>query len=296
MLVRSRFVLALIMFLALAACGQTATVTPTAAPPAAPSAEAPLQVVVSILPQKYFVERVGGDRVKVAVMVEPGASPATYEPKPEQLAALSQAKAYFSIGVPFEKAWLERIQAANPQMLLVDTAAGIERLPMGNNSQNLDPHIWLSPTLVKTQAKNIADALAKLDPSYATAYQSRLNAFYSDIDALDAQIRQTLSGVSQRKFMVFHPSWGYFARDYGLEQIAIEVGGQEPSAAELAKLIERAKAEQIKIVFVQPQFSTRAAETIANQIGGEVLPINPLSPDWLNNLKTVADTFARVLK
>lgn len=296
MLVRARFVLALFMFLALAACGQAATVTPTAAPPSAPSAEAPLQVVVSILPQKYFVERVGGDRVKVAVMVEPGASPATYEPKPEQLAALSQAKAYFSIGVPFEKAWLERIQAANPQMLLVDTAAGIERLPMGNNSQNLDPHIWLSPTLVKTQAKNIADALAKLDPSYATAYQSRLNAFYSDIDALDAQIRQTLSGVSQRKFMVFHPSWGYFARDYGLEQIAIEVGGQEPSAAELAKLIERAKTEQIKIVFVQPQFSTRAAETIANQIGGEVLPINPLSPDWLNNMKTVADTFARVLK
>lgn len=287
-----------VMLLGLAACGQSNVAAPPTAPTTAPAAasEEPLQVMVSILPQKYFVERVGGDRVKVSVMVEPGASPATYEPKPEQLTALSQAKAYFSIGVPFEKAWLERIQAANPAMRMVDTTKGIERMPMGASGQNLDPHIWLSPALVKVQAQTIADALAELDPAYATAYQSSLDSFKADIDALDASIRQTLEGVSQRKFMVFHPSWGYFARDYGLEQIPIEIGGQEPSAAELAALIERAKAEQIKVVFAQPQFSTRAAETIASQIGGEVLLINPLNPDWLSNLQTVADTFARVLK
>ncbi len=284
--------------LTLTACGQPNTAAPTAVPATTPAAatEAPLQVMVSILPQKYFVERVGGDRVQVAVMVEPGASPATYEPKPEQLTALSQAKAYFSIGVPFEQAWLERIQAANPAMLLVDTTTGIERMPMGAGGENRDPHIWLSPTLVKTQARTIAAALAQLDPEHATAYQSRLDTFNADIDTLDARIRQTLDGVSQRKFMVFHPAWGYFARDYGLEQIPIEIGGQEPSAAELAALIERAQAEQITVVFAQPEFSTRAAETIASQIGGEVLLISPLNPDWLGNLQNVAETFARVMK
>lgn len=287
-----------VMLLVLAACGQPNAAAPTAVPATTPAAatEAPLQVMVSILPQKYFVERVGGDRVKVAVMVEPGASPATYEPKPEQLTALSQAKAYFSIGVPFEQSWLERIQAANPEMLLVDTAAGIERMPMGASGENRDPHIWLSPTLVKTQAQTIADALAQLDPAYATAYQSRLDSFSADIDGLDATIRQTLDGVSQRKFMVFHPAWGYFARDYGLEQIPIEIGGQEPSAAELAALIERATAEQITVIFAQPEFSTRDAETIASQIGGEVILIDPLNPDWLGNMQTVAATFARVMK
>lgn len=294
-----RWIPLVLVALLLAACGQQQATppvpdTPTAEPEA--MSAAPMQVMVSILPQKYFVERVGGDRVQVAVMVEPGASPATYEPKPDQMTALSQAQAYFSIGVPFEKAWLERIQAANPALQLVDTTAGIERRPMGANTENLDPHVWLSPALVKIQAQAIAATLSALDPSYATAYQSRLDAFAADIDALDAGIRTTLDGVSQRKFMVFHPAWGYFAHDYDLEQIAVEVGGQEPSAAELAALIERAEAEQISVIFAQPEFSTQAAETIAGQIGGEVILIDPLNPDWLGNMQTVADTFARVLE
>lgn len=284
--------------LLLAACGQAnpaAPEAPAAPDPAAVATDEPMQVMVSILPQKYFVERVGGDRVAVTVMVEPGASPATYEPKPEQLTALSDAVAYFSIGVPFEQAWLDRIRDANPAMRMVDTTAGIERRPMGANSENLDPHIWLSPSLVKTQSATIADTLADLDPAHAADYQTRLEAFMSDIDTLDAEIRQTLDGADQRKFIVFHPAWGYFARDYDLEQIPIEVGGQEPSAAELAALIERAQAEQIPVIFAQPEFSTRDAETIAEEIGGEVLLISPLNPDWLANMQTVAQTFARVM-
>jgi zinc transport system substrate-binding protein len=294
-----RFIIVLsVLLLGLAACGSPNAAAPTAVPASEPAAtsEEPLQVMVSILPQKYFVERVGGDRVKVDVMVEPGASPATYEPKPEQLTALSEAKAYFSIGVPFENAWLERIQSANPDMLLVDTTAGIERMPMGESGENRDPHIWLSPTLVRTQAQTIADALAQIDPEHATDYQSRLDGFNADIDTLDAGIRQTLDGVDQRKFIVFHPAWGYFARDYELEQIPIEIGGMEPSAAELAALIERAQAEQISVIFAQPQFSTSDAETIASQIGGEVLLIDPLNPEWLSNLQNVAATFARVME
>ena len=263
----------------LAGCGQNAT-------PAAPAA---LHVTVSILPQRYFVERVGGEYVAVNVMVEPGASPATYEPLPEQLRALSVADVYFSIGVPFENAWLERFASVNENLLFVDTTQGIERL---GEPGNPDPHIWLSPALVKVQAQTIYETLAQLDPAHQGAYQANLKSFLADIDALDADIRETLIGVENRKFMVFHPSWGYFARDYGLEQLPVEVGGQEPSAAELAALVAGAKQEGIKVIFAQPEFSTRSAETLAQEIGGEVLLISPLAPDWLDNLRRVAETFA----
>jgi len=265
-----------------------------------------LQITVSIVPQQYFLERIGGEHVIVNVMVPPGAIPATYEPKPEQLVALSQADAYVSIGVPFEAAWMERFSAANSDMMIVDTTEGIPKVSVdahggheGKESKaeakTLDPHIWLSPRLVKIQVQTIHHALIELDPKHQKDYQGNLEAFLADIDQLDADIRQTLSGLYGRKFMVFHPAWGYFADDYGLEMIPIEVGGQEPSAAELATLITRAKEEDIKVVFAQPEFSTRAAETIAREIDGEVLLISPLAPDWLGNLRRVADTFARVL-
>jgi len=268
-----------------------------------------LQVTVSIVPQAYFVERIGGEHVAVQVMVEPGQSPHTYEPKPEQLVALSQSNVYFSIGVSFEDAWLERIAAASPGMLLVDTAAGIERRPIeahdhgdddddheeDHEGENLDPHIWLSPRLVRIQARHMADALAELDPEHAQEYRDNLVAFEAEIDALDAEIRQQLAGLTSAKFLVFHPSWGYFADEYGLEQVAIEVGGQEPSAAELAQLITLAREEGIRVVFAQPEFSTRSAEVIAEEIGGRVLLINPLALDWAENLREVARTVAEVL-
>ena len=267
-----------------------------------------LQIIVSILPQKYFVERVGGENVSVEVIVEPGASPATYEPKPQQLRMVSKANAYISIGVPFENAWMNRITAANRQMLIVDTMQGIERMPMAvhvheeeekpvlhDNAENPDPHIWLSPQLVKLQAQTIYKALVQLTPEQADIYQANLESFLSDIEALDAELRESLAGLEQRKFMVFHPAWGYFARDYELEMIPIEVGGTEPSAAELATLIAEAKKEKIKVIFAQPEFSTRDAETIAQEIDGEVLLLDPLAPDWLKNLRYVSQTLAQVL-
>jgi len=259
---------------------------------------AALNVTVSILPQRYIVERIGGEHVDVNVMVLPGESPATYEPNPEQLRALSEADLYCSIGVPFENAWLNRIDSANDDMVMVDTTQGIERIEEGGNP---DPHIWLSPSLVRVQAATVAEALTSADPAHAEAYEENLGAFLDDIGELDAEIRETLDGVGSanregRRFMVFHPSWRYFARDYGLEMIAIEVGGQEPSAAELARLITTAKEEEIRVIFAQPEFSTEAAETIADEIGGEVLLISPLAEDWLENLRRVAETFAQHLE
>ncbi len=259
----------------------------------APTTEGKLNVIVSILPQKYFLERIGGDLVNVSVMVQPGESPATYEPKPDQMTALTSSAAYFSIGVPFEQAWLEKIQAANSKMKVVDTTQGIERKATADGG--FDPHIWLSPSLVKIQAETIYKTLAELDPAHEANYMSNHEAFIKDIDVLDADIRATLEKTKTKRFIVFHPAWGYFARDYGLEQIAIEVGGQEPSAQELADLIQMAKEENIKVIFVQPEFSQEDAKTIAAEINGQVLPVSPLNPDWLGNLKKVAETFAAVL-
>ena len=255
---------------------------------ATPESTRKIKATVSILPQQYFVERIGDQYVDVNVMVLPGSNPATYEPKPEQLKALSQADAYVSIGVPFENAWLERIASANPNMLMVDTTQGIERV--GD-----DPHIWLSPKLVKVQAQTIYDALAQLDPAHKAAYQANLNSFLADIDALDAEIRTTLTDIKNRHYMAFHPSWGYFARDYELEMIPIEIGGQEPSAAELAALITEANEAEIRVIFAQPEFSTRDAETIAREIGGDVLLISPLALDWPDNLRKAAEVFAEAL-
>jgi zinc transport system substrate-binding protein len=268
------------------------------------AADEVVRVTVSILPQAYFCERIGGEHVQVSVMVEPGASPATYEPKPEQLVALSRSALYFRIGVPFEGVWMGKIAAANPALVVVDTAAGIERIPIDDHDHDegehegegvLDPHIWLSPRLVKIQAQHIADALAAAAPAQGTLFRENLEAFVADIDALDAEIAASLSGLSGTKFMVFHPSWGYFARDYGLQQIAIEVGGQEPSAQELARLIGVAKEEGIRVVFAQPEFSAVDAETIADEIGGEVLLISPLARDWLTNMRVVSAAFAQAI-
>jgi zinc transport system substrate-binding protein len=277
-------------------------------PRATPEATDKLNATVSILPQRYFVERIGGDHVKVNVMVGPGADPHTYEPKPEQLKALSNAAAYFSIGVDFETAWLARISAVNSEMWMVDTAQGIERMPMvarhheqedeepgREESENPDPHIWTSPRLVKIQSQTICDALVRIDPEHKAAYQANLQSFLQDIDELDADVRKMLNGMENRKFLVFHPAWGYLARDYGLEMVPIEIGGQEPSAAELTALITEAKEAGIRVIFAQPEFSTRDAEAIAREIGGEVLLISALAPEWLDNLRRVAETFRKVL-
>ncbi|GAB4302112.1 MAG: zinc ABC transporter substrate-binding protein [Oscillatoriaceae cyanobacterium] len=303
----------------LGGCRSVAPTVPTEATASMPdtsTSREKVQVTVSIPPQKYFVERIGGDRVTVNVMVEPGANPHTYEPKPQQLKMLAASKAYFRIGVEFESAWMDRIKAANRSLQVVDTAEGVELLPMvahhhhedeagehhegekaetDGGPETTDPHIWLSPPLVKQQAEKVYGVLVKLDPNGESVYQANLDKFIADIDALDRDIRSTLAGVKTRKFMVFHPSWAYFAKAYNLEMIPIEVGGTEPSAAELGQLIERAKKDGIKVIFAQPEFSTKSAKTIAQAIGGEVILLDTLTPDWLENMRHVTDKLARVM-
>jgi zinc transport system substrate-binding protein len=258
-----------------------------------------IPVFVSIVPQKYFVEKIGGDLVKVSIMVKPGASPATFEPKPGQMVALSMSRIYYGIGVPFEKAWLKKIVAANPALLVVHTESGIEKAPMRpDQSEGIkDPHVWLSPPLVMVQARNILNALLKVDPKNASTYESNYRKFIVELVDLDAELRGVFSGKEKKiKFMVFHPAWGYFARTYGLKMIPVESEGKDPKPAALRRLIEKAREHGINVVFVQPEFSTKSAGTIAKAIGGQVVFANPLAADWANNLKQVAMKFKAALR
>jgi len=283
-----------------------------------------LSVFVSIVPQKTFVQQIGKDLVDINVMVTPGASPATYEPKPRQMAELSNAALYFAIGAPFERTWLRKIAAANPRMTVVHTDKGIEKLAMaahyhgeegheednhhaeehhekdhhddGDDHTGLDPHIWTSPALVKIQAAAILKALQKADPANEGAYADNFKAFIAGVDALDRELSQTFAGKKGLQFMVFHPSWGYFARDYGLTQIPIEIEGKDPKPAQLKELISHAREEGIKVIFVQPQFSTKSATLIAREIKGQVAFADPLAEDWAGNLRMIAEKFSAVLK
>lgn len=281
-----------------------------------------IPVFVSIAPQKYFVQKIGGERVSVGVMVQPGANPATYEPKPRQMAELSKAKAYFAIGVPFEDIWLDRIAAANSEMKVVHTEQGIQRVPMAAHHhhdgedrhhegseehgsdppaaaaehQGLDPHIWLAPPLVKIQIRSILSTLKAIDPIHQDAYEANCRRFAAEIDQLDGRIRQVFQGFQGLRFIVFHPAWGYFARAYGIEQVPIEIEGKAPKSAQLKELIHHAREARIKIIFVQPQFSTKSAQLVAGEIGGQVSFADPLAEQWAENLQTVADQFKAALK
>jgi zinc transport system substrate-binding protein len=252
-------------------------------------------VAVSIPPQKYFVEKIAGDLVDVLVMIPPGSSPHVYEPRPVQMASLSNAKAYFAIGVEFEKAWLERLAKTSPAMMIVHTDRGIakqplqehpgEEAPSAHDHEGLDPHIWLSPELVKHQAANMEHALSAAFPSHAATFRRNDSLFLLEIAALQDSIRAILrSQTPGRPFMVFHPSWGYFAREFNLQQIAIEVEGKEPSPSELGAIFDCAKRFGITTIYVQPQFSKRSAEVIAQQIGAHLEIADPLAMDWRENL------------
>jgi zinc transport system substrate-binding protein len=277
----------------------------------------PLKVFVSILPQKYFVEKIGGDSVEVAVMVQPGASPATYEPRPKQMVALTKANAYFATGVPFEKTWLPKIVATNPKMHIVYTQAGIEKRGMKSHHAHQqeskhhfgetehgqdrhtgkDPHVWLSPPLVMLQARNILHGLETLDPSHRDLYQANFKSFIVEVVDLDLELKKLFqTTTANSEFMVFHPSWGYFAQAYGLEQVPIEIEGKEPKPAELKYLIQYGKRIGIKAIFVQPQFSWQAAQTIAKATSAKIVVVDPLAPNWADNLRQVAAKLSTALR
>jgi zinc transport system substrate-binding protein len=276
-------------------------------PPSSDTPTRPLSVFVSVLPQKTFVERVGGNRVQVQAMVRPGDSPHTYDPTPRQVAALAEADLYVAVGGTFEDAWMDRIRATNPRMRILNSGEGLNLRAMNGeddddegahveehakSEQATDPHLWTSPPLVKQMVERIRDTLSELDPAGAPIYTHNAAVFSAELDDLDRDIRAQLAGLTSRRFMVFHPAWGYFADTYDMTQVPIEREGKEPGPRALVALIDQARREQVKAIFVQPQFSQKAAAQIASAIGGRVEVINPLAADYIPNLRRVAAILA----
>jgi len=251
------------------------------------STDKKINIMVSILPQVDFVENIGKDKVSVSVMIPPGSSPATYEPKMEQLKKLSDADLYIKIGhIPFEKTQMKRLADLNPKMKITDSSEGIE-------IYENDSHIWMSPKLVKIQAENIYLALVEIDSENKDFYEQNKNEYLAKLNSLDFELQNAFSEMQGKKILVFHPAFGYLARDYGFEQIAIEIEGKEPSAENLANIIDLAKKEDIKTIFVQKQFSQKSAEAIATQINGSVVPLDPLAENYVENLKRIGEEMGK---
>lgn len=277
-------------------------------------------VSVSILPQEFFVKQIAGDTVEVNTMVTKGADPHTYEPKPKQMKALENSKIYFAIGIEFEEAWLPKFQKSFPKLKFIFTQKGVERTAMQEHAHDehghkhekehchehngqvhchshdgLDPHIWLDPALVKIQAKNILNGLVRVFPEHKELYNANYEKFLASLNELDTFIKNRLSNLKNREFIVYHPSWGYFAKRYDLKQISIEIEGKEPKPAQLKQIIKEAKDHGVKVIFVAPQFSKKSANLIAKETGAKVVEIDQLPLDWEAELKKTAEIFAKSL-
>lgn len=249
-------------------------------------------VMVSVLPQKWIVDKLAEDFVQTHVMIPPGASPASHEPTIAQRKALADAAFYVIVGhprFPFERSWLSGLQEEAPNLKLVDGSGDVPML-------DSDPHLWVSPTYMLALANRVAFELKKLAPERESEIDENLKALTEEIETTDQIIRTALAKHKGASFLVYHAAWGYFASDYGLTQIPVERGAKQPGPAGLASVIDTAKEKGIRIVLVQPQFPSQAAETIAEQISGEVVLIDPLALDWGTNMRNVAKTFERVLK
>ncbi len=257
---------------------------------------------MSITPQKTFVQKIAKDMVDVTVMVPRGSSPHSYEPKPSQMIALSKANIYFSMGVEFEKVWLKKFHSQNSTLIFVDMSTNIQKISFKQNHhhneeshhEGMDPHTWVAPKNVALMAQTIYENLVKISPENTEAYKQNLHAFLEEIQATDTKIKLLLKNLpAQTKFMVFHPSWGYFANAYNLEQVAIEVEGKSPQPKEIIKIIKEAKEENIKVIFTQPEFSDKSARIIAKETNARVQKISPLNPKWSQNLINMAETIAK---
>ncbi len=250
----------------------------------------PLHVAVSIPPQAYFVKQIGGKFVSVQVMLPPGANPGTFEPKARALVSLATAAVYFRIHVPFEDAWMDKFRSVNPKMKIVDTTEGLEGRVKG------DPHVWLSPEMVRHQAEIMAAALASLDAGRAKVFEKNLAQLERRLNTLTREIKGRLGSLKRRTFLVYHPCWGYFAREFGLTQVAIEREGKSPGVAHLAKIIRMAQKKGLRCIFAQPQFDARSAEIIARQIHGRIVFLDPMARDWDTNLLKVAEKIEACLE
>ena len=268
----------------LSACGNTTQ-----------KSEKPI-LTVTLEPLRYFTEAIAGDNYEVVSMVPKGSSPESYDPTPQQLVNLSKSQAYFRIGyIGFEQAWMKKLEANCPNMKVYDTSKGIDLIrDKGHwhgdhfHEGGVEPHVWNSTQNALIIADNIYQALCELDSTHQEDYQKRLDVLKQTIRQTDANVRTLLENADST-FLIYHPALSYFARDYGLKQVSIEEGGKEPSPAQLKALIETCRNENVHTIFVQQEFDQRNAQLIANELGVNIVSINPLSYDWVKEMIRIAE-------
>lgn len=255
-------------------------------------------ITVTIEPQRYFTEAIAGDKFTVVSMVPKGSNPESYDPSPKQLVSLGNSEAYFRIGhIGFETIWMDRLTQNAPKVKVFDLSKGVDFIKEADyahgdhvHAGGVDPHIWNSTINAKIIAHNILDALCALDSTHNTYYKERHASLIQQIEATDSIISSLLidNEYADHAFMIYHPALAYFARDYNLQQICIEEGGKEPSPKQLKDLMEAAMNEDVRIIFIQPEFDKRNAEIIAEQTGTKVVPVNPLSYQWEEEMIHIA--------
>ena len=257
-------------------------------------------LTVTLEPLRYFTEAIAGGHYEVVSMVPKGSSPESYDPTPQQLVALSRSQAYFRIGyIGFEQAWMKKLQANAPEMKVFDTSRGVDFIRGEGhwhgdhfNEGGVEPHIWNSTRNAIIIAENIYEALCELDAIHQEEYKNRLDSLKKTIAQTDANVSAFLENADST-FLIYHPALSYFARDYGLKQISIEENGKEPSPAQLKSLIETCRKEKAHVIFVQQEFDQRNAQLIADELDVNVVPINPLSYDWDEEMVRVAQALKR---
>lgn len=276
-------------------------------------ADGKVGVIAGVLPISYFVERVGGPYVDVGVLVGPGQDPHSFELTPRLVAKMAEARLLFKVGFPFEDSLIQKAGSTFKNLRVIDIQQGIKLRPMteekleageaghghahggapehahGHEAGDSDPHTWLDPRLAKIQARTIADALIGVDPAHKAQYEKNAQDFQADLDAVHERLTRVLAPVKGKSFFVFHPAYGYFGDAYGLKQVPVQMAGKEPTAKQLARLIDLAEKEKVKVIFVQPQFSKKSAAALAEAIGATVAPLDDLAPDYLKNLQQMAD-------
>jgi len=249
-------------------------------------------VCVSILPQKYFVEKIAGDLVDINVLLPPGANPRYYSIMPSQMKEISKSSLWLRIGqIPFEKSWGEKIRQTNPKMKVCDTSVQSDWIITKKDTVNftgVDPHIWMSPLEVKKIANECYKSLLKILPKDKAVLTANYNKWIVEIDSLDQELKNSFKNISQRKFIIFHPSLTYFARDYNLEQIPLEIEGKEPSARQMGDIIDLAKKENIHIVLLQRGFNMDNARQLAREINGKIIIIDPFDEHWEKQLRNIS--------
>ena len=281
-------------------------------------------VSVTIEPQRYFAEKIAGDKFKINCVVPAGQSPETYDPTPQQMVQVGKSQGYLRIGsIGFEQAWMDNIRNNNPGLKVFDLSEGIDLLKRQTSPHahyvgitpdqkylysvdlgaehdhhhhhhpgGVDPHTWSSISGAKVIAKNTLDAFVSLDPENKEYYQANYEQLTKEIGETEKTVSGLLHSLDNKTFIIYHPALTYLANEYGLTQLCIEMDGKEPSPAQLKELVETAREHNAKVVFIQREFDQKNAELIAKETGCRLIPINPLDYDWSKEMIHIAKSLA----